>query len=229
MSAVNTGFRCLAIESSTGAGSIAVANGADISVHDFSAAAQQSRQLYAGIRDLLAAAELTLADLDGIAFGCGPGTFTGLRVTAAATQALAYGANLPVMRVSSLAALAAGARQDQAHGLIAASLDARMDEAYLGVYACRAGQDMQVVHADCLVRPAEFRLPIDAPLLAVGPGWSACPQLLDNHAQLIVAQDFARVPSARDVLSLAENMFRAGQTIKAEEALPNYVRNKVTD
>ena len=222
-------FRCLAIEAAGSAGSIAVTDGRRVTTRDYPAGAEQSRRIYAAVRELLQASGLALTGLDAVAFGCGPGTFTGLRVTAAVTQALAFGAGLPVIRVSSLAALAEGAWQAHRHPFIAASLDARMGEAYFGLYACSADDGPAAIVADRLVAPHAFHLEIEEPFVAAGSGWSACPKLLDNHAAQIVAVDADRVPAAVDVLKLAEQQFRAGQTIRAEEALPNYIRDQVTD
>ena len=224
----DSNFRCLAIESSAGTGSLAVSDGQNLFTDTWSGAAQESRHLYQRVSALLSSAGLALRDLDAIAFGCGPGTFTGLRVTAAAAQSLAFGAALPVVRVSSLAALAAGAWRRHQKAPIAACLDARMGEAYLGLYDIDAQESLVARLADALIQPESFRLPEVTGIVAAGNGWSACPQLLDNHAARIAVQDFARVPAAKDVLVLAASMFKAGQVTTAEHALPNYLRDQVT-
>jgi len=188
----------------------------------------QSRKIYCAVREVLDELELELGALHCIAFGCGPGAFTGLRVAAAAAQALAYGAGLPVARVSSLAALATGTVRKHQVDCIAPCLDARMGEAYLAVYQGGSVDAPYAVMADALVDPQQVRLPAGQGFFAAGPGWSACPELVDNHKVQIVGSDFALVPSAIDVLALAAEQFRDGRTITAEQALPNYIRDKVT-
>ncbi|MDP6675357.1 MAG: tRNA (adenosine(37)-N6)-threonylcarbamoyltransferase complex dimerization subunit type 1 TsaB, partial [Gammaproteobacteria bacterium] len=102
-------FTCLAIELAAGVGSVAACIGTQTTSREYPVPSMQSREIYSGVREVLDDLGLELAALDCIAFGCGPGAFTGLRVAAAAAQALAYGAGIPVARVSSLASLAAGA------------------------------------------------------------------------------------------------------------------------
>jgi tRNA threonylcarbamoyladenosine biosynthesis protein TsaB len=221
-------FACLAIESATGVGSIAACAGARTSQREYAGHPMQSRDIYAGVRDVLDEVGLDLAALDCIALGCGPGAFTGLRVSAAVTQALAYGAGKPVVRVSSLVALAVGAARKHRADCIAPCFDARMGEAYLALYnGGRSGEWHDTV-PDCLVDPQRFRLPSELSFFAAGPGWSACPELVDNHAAQMIGSDFALVPSAADILALAAGLFRDGRTVSAAEALPNYIRDQVT-
>ena len=222
-------FACLAIEMATGVGSVAACVGTHSSSREYAGHRMQSRDIYAGVREVLDELELELAALDCIALGCGPGAFTGLRVAAAVAQALAYGAGIPVARVSSLAALAAGAARRHHVDCIAPCFDARMGEAYLGVYTGDLSDGLSNEVADCVVDPERFRLPTDLTFFAVGPGWSACPDLVDNHAAQIIGSDFELVPSAVDILSLAAGQFREGRTVDAADALPNYIRDKVTD
>lgn len=221
-------FACLAIEMATGVGSVAAGVGGRTCSREFVEPQMQSRHIYNGVREVLDELELELGGLHCIAFGCGPGSFTGLRVAAAAAQALAYGADLPVARISSLAALAAGAAHKHAIDCIAPCLDARMGEAYLAVYRGGSVDALCAVMTDGLVDPQQFRLPAGQNFFAAGPGWSACPDLVDNHATQIIGSDFALMPSAIGVLALAAEQFRDGRTIAAEQALPNYIRDKVT-
>jgi len=221
-------FVCLAIEMATGAGSVAACDGTQTSSREFPEQALQSREIYSAVRDVLGDLRLELEALQYIAFGCGPGGFTGLRVAAAVTQALAYGAGIPVVRVSSLAALAAGAARKHRVDCIAPCFDARMGEVYLAVYTGSQVNAPCAAVPDCLVDPRTFNLPSELHFFAAGPGWSAIPDLIDNHAAQIVASDVTLTPSAVDVLALATEHFRAGHTVSAEQALPNYIRDKVT-
>ncbi len=221
-------FACLAIEMATGVGSVAACVGGQISSREYPAAPMQSREIYAGVQEVLDDLQLELTALHCIAFGCGPGGFTGLRVAAAAAQAMAYGVGVPVARVSSLAALAIAAQRKHDVDCVAACFDARMSEAYLGVYRGGTSSDRCVVVPDCLVAPAHFRLSLEDQFFAAGPGWSACPDLMDNHVAQIAGTDVALVPSATDILVLAAEQFGDGRTVAAAQAVPNYIRDKVT-
>ena len=225
----NPPFACLAIEMSTSISSIAVRVGTQVSSREYAGHPMQSRDIYTGVREVLVELNAEPEALDCIAFGCGPGAFTGLRVAAAVAQALAYGAGKPVARISSLAALAAGAARRHQVDCIAPCLDARMGEAYLAVYSGGLSGDWHEVVPDCLVDPEQVRLPAELQFLAAGPGWSAYPNLVDNHAAQISATNFSLVPSAVDILDLAARQYHANQTVAAADALPNYIRNKVTD
>ena len=100
--ATRTGFKCLAIETSQPGCSVAATNGGRIGIREYGAPGEQSRRVFASVREVLDEMDLALAELDCIAFGCGPGGFTGLRIGAAVAQSLAYGAGVPVCRYSRL-------------------------------------------------------------------------------------------------------------------------------
>lgn len=222
-------FRCLAIETSSAVSSIAACADGAIARAEYGSPGEQSRQVYTCVRDVLRDAGLALSDLDCIAFGAGPGGFTGLRVGAAVAQSLAFGNELRVCRVSSLAVLAAGALRENGASSVAACVDARMGEAYLGVYRLSAA-GIAAASPDRLVAPAEFRLPEDAggPWFAVGGGWSAYPELADANADRVSGFDTHAVPDAAALLVLAATEFAAGRTVSPYEAVPNYVRDDVT-
>lgn len=219
-------FRCLAIENAAGRGSIALGGAEDCIERALPAAAQGSRPVFLTIEALLAEAGWRLATLDCIGFGCGPGAFTGLRVAAAVTQALAYGAGLPVCRVSSLATLAAGALRLGVAGPIAACLDARMGEVYAACYAAETG-GLSLLAPEQVLSPARFDLPGRARYAAVGPGWAACPELERRLAARLSEVRPELLPAARDLLPLAAQAWREGRLLTAADALPNYLRDKV--
>lgn len=221
-------FKCLAIETATQNCSVAVCRGTRVSLRETANSGAQSRGLFGLIAAVLEEGALSLADLDCIGLGVGPGGFTGLRVGAAAAQALAFGAGLPVCRVSTLATLALGTARASGAGLVAACLDARIGEAYIGRYRIDAAGSVEADVADRLIDPQLFNFAGHAEFFAAGPGWKAFPQLADRHAALLIGSDYLRLPSAVDMLSLAEQILRAGQAVAPNEALPNYVRNAVT-
>ena len=185
---------------------------------------------------LLREAGVTLQDLDALAFGRGPGAFTGVRIATGVIQGLAFGAEKPVVAVSSLAALAQGVAAGRpADTLIMSAFDARMGEVYWGVY--RVGTDglvslaglEQVAKPEQVIFPAESVHPLRAKMIGVGSGWQTYgPQLRAHCAGMDLEVIPDRFPHARDVLALAERDFAAGLAVPAEEAQPVYIRNKVT-
>jgi tRNA threonylcarbamoyladenosine biosynthesis protein TsaB len=221
---VSTEFNCIAIETSTERGSVAVCKGKllfEISLDDDRA---NSRQIFGQIKALLERADLEMSALDCIAYGCGPGSFTGVRVAASAAQGLAYARRLPVVSVSSLAALAHAAGDGA--GILAASLDARMGEAYVGVYERDAAGAISATVADALVVPDNYRLvQICSDARPVGPGWAAYPQMLEGHTGM---QETDVWPEAAAVVEIARGKFAVGDVNDAAAALPNYIRDRVT-
>jgi tRNA threonylcarbamoyladenosine biosynthesis protein TsaB len=221
-------FTGLAIETSTEVCSIAVCRDGRIMQRDYSGLADRSRSIYAWLGELLEVNELRLADLDAIAFGQGPGAFTGLRIAAAVAQGLGRGAGLPIIPVSSLQALALSAAANSSASLtVAAALDARMDEIYLGIYRLQ-NNELETLLADCLAKPDEVELPGGAALLAAGPGWLAQPSMSRRLARRITAVNGDLRPQAGALLQLAEPLLRAGKGLDAAAAVPNYLRNRVT-
>ncbi|HET6726259.1 MAG TPA: tRNA (adenosine(37)-N6)-threonylcarbamoyltransferase complex dimerization subunit type 1 TsaB [Gammaproteobacteria bacterium] len=181
------------------------------------------------VAELLAEADLSLAALDGIAFGRGPGGFTGLRVAAAVTQGLALGADLPVVGISDLAALAYGAFTTHGWRAVAASLDARMGEIYFGVYRCgEAG--MEVVAEDALAPPGEVTLAgVDGAWHGAGPGWEAHWSALPEATRSALTEIDHGPPQARAVAELGAIELAAGRGAAPESAIPVYLRDKVAE
>jgi len=173
-----------------------------------------SEWLLPAVQVLLAEAGCGLRQLDGIAFGAGPGSFTGLRLAAGCAQGLAFGLELPVTGVGTLAALALASGEQK----VFACLDARMNEVYSAAY-----------DGGVEVLPPAVTPPADVPLPA-GEGWSGCGDGFACYpVQLPV---FARVradvaPTAAAVVQLAAPRFARGEGVEAAQALPLYVRDKV--
>ncbi len=219
-------FRCVAVETATARGSVAACDGGRVVVHVLDNSQTSSREIFRAVAAVLDQLALSPGDLDCIAFGCGPGSFTGVRVAASAAQGLAYAKEIPVCRVSSLEALAATALRVHPASTIAACLDARMGEAFLGVYAQDSSGHLQCELTDMLIDPQRFRLVDDHPgAFAAGAGWEEWPAMLAGHE---AGKDGSVWPEAQAVLEIARDMYACGDVLKAYEALPNYVRDKVT-
>jgi tRNA threonylcarbamoyladenosine biosynthesis protein TsaB len=209
--------------------SIALSTDHDLLSREIPDGKTSSRQVVQLIKELLAEGELRPGDLDCIAFGCGPGSFTGVRVATSVAQGIAYAQSLPVCRISTLAALAAAAVNSSDPLAVVSCLDARMGEAYLGVYT--AGEDGIVQQqADQLIDPAEYRLPaLPGTVVAAGHGWEVYPELLERNREAVGQLECAVWPTAASVLGLARREFFSGNTVSAVKALPNYVRDRVTN
>lgn len=178
------------------------------------------------IMALLAEAGLKLRDLDGLAYGMGPGSFTGLRIACGVAQGLALGADLPVLGISTLEALAEESRVGHGGDRIAACLDARMNEIYAAFYQ-RDGNAWRCLKGPVVCPPAAVPVPDADGFLGVGSGFSAYPALAERLAGKLAAVDGGVVPHARAIAGLAAPRFARGEGLPAEAAEPLYIRDKV--
>lgn len=179
------------------------------------------------IDELMAEAELKPAQLDAIAFGTGPGSFTGLRIAAAVTQAIAVVTDLPVVPVSTLAALAQGVFRQYQTPAVLASIDARMQEVYWGAYRLDENGLMQLQGKEHVLPPAEVPVPDNGCWTGAGSGWRAHAGVLKQCVRNLEAIEKDCWPQARDVLTLAVPLYRRGKTVPADKAEPVYLRDKV--
>ncbi|WP_175148249.1 tRNA (adenosine(37)-N6)-threonylcarbamoyltransferase complex dimerization subunit type 1 TsaB [Paraburkholderia ultramafica] len=189
--------------------------------------AVSSTRLLPAIRELFAEAGLTLADCDAIAFGAGPGSFTGLRTATGVAQGLAFGLNLPVVPVSTLLACAESARlRDPSATRVLAALDARMDEIYWADFAWDDAQrEWRTVQTASLDVPERLVLP-DAPFTLAGNAAAAFGARLPAVAAARTV-DGEALPHALPLAHAALRALRAGRTVPADQAAPEYVRDKV--
>jgi tRNA threonylcarbamoyladenosine biosynthesis protein TsaB len=203
--------------------SLAACRGEQVVAWEAQPARDETQRIYQHVERLLGELRLRLQDLDCVAFGCGPGSFTGVRMAAAAAQALSFALGIPVCRRSSLAVMAATAFCEVDGDTVGVCLDARMGRAYLAVYRRHADRGVMPMVADSLVDPASYRLPVGEPFVAVGPGWGAYAVLSDRHAALISGILPALLPSARHLLNMARDDYRHGRVVTPDEALPEYL------
>lgn len=195
---------------------------------------QQTELILPMVDEVLAEAGLALNALDALAYSRGPGAFTGVRIAAAVTQGLALGADLPVVPVSSLQALAQGAARLRGAEAVLASFDARMQEIYAGVFRQDASGLMQPLADEVACRPEAVPEALrtawttlgEAVRVGAGSGWATYGTLL--AATLPVgAQAGDLEPDAEDVATLALPLLRAGGAVAPEFALPVYLRDDV--
>jgi tRNA threonylcarbamoyladenosine biosynthesis protein TsaB len=173
----------------------------------------------------LAEAGLGLAELDAVAFGRGPGSFTGLRIAASVAQGVAFAARLPVLPVSSLAAGAAAAWRLHGWRRVLVAYDARMGELYTAAFELDEGGRPQAVGPERLVAAQELAAPAGEGWRGAGSGFGAWPELA--AALGLAAVDPALEPSAADLLGLAAAALERGEAVAADEALPVYLRERV--
>jgi tRNA threonylcarbamoyladenosine biosynthesis protein TsaB len=213
----------LAIETSTPMLSVALARGEAWFERHVEAGQRHAELALDAVDDLLREAGLGLGELSGIAYGEGPGSFTGLRVACGLVQGLALARSLPVVGVSTLAALAEEANEER----VIACLDARMGEVYHAAY-CRAGQAWEQALPAGVCRP-------EAVPQVEGAGWVGCGSGFNAFGDILAERYRGRLrevraslwPSARAVLRLAQPHFERGEGRDAASALPIYLRDKV--
>jgi tRNA threonylcarbamoyladenosine biosynthesis protein TsaB len=178
---------------------------------------------------LLSEAGLRLGDLDALAYGRGPGSFTGVRIATAVVQGLAYGADLPVVPVSTLAALAQGHYRTRGVTRSLTAFDARMGELYWGCFALDPERRMLPVVPEQVAPAEEVALPDGNGWHGAGNGWRVQGERLKARLEgrlETVAEDL--ICEARDIAVLAAAEVAAGRTVPPEQALPLYLRDRVT-
>ncbi len=222
-------MKLLAIETATEACSAALMVDGE-TCERFEIAPRRHAELILSMMDgLLAEAGLGLQDLDALAFGRGPGSFTGVRIAAGVIQGAAFGAELPVVPVSTLAALAQGAVRETDHTHVLAAIDARMREVYWGAYVADAKGIVRLQGEESVCPASNVQIPDDRGWMGCGTGWQTCGSVLRNRlgTALTGQQQDGRLPHARDVAILGTVGYAAGRAVDAGEAIPVYLRDRV--
>lgn len=211
----------LALETSTEHASVAFLRGQQISTRESVGTQMHSQTVLALLQDLLLEADITLAQCDALAFGAGPGSFTGVRTACGLAQGLAFGANVPVVPIVSLLAMAEAARAVGAGDDIVAVLDARMGEVYWAQY--RYLDEWHTVIAPVLSKAADVKP--QGQVAVCGNGLTA---YAEEFTQLGNAKLYPDVmPHAAHVARLASTSVNNGEIVHARDAQPLYLRNKV--
>ncbi|WP_163132722.1 tRNA (adenosine(37)-N6)-threonylcarbamoyltransferase complex dimerization subunit type 1 TsaB [Agarivorans sp. Alg241-V36] len=218
--------KLLALDTSTENCSVALQwNGEVISKQEYSPR-DHTQKILPFVEEVLAEAGVSLTQVDAIAFGRGPGSFTGVRIGVATAQGLAFGADKPMVAVSTLQAMAqqAYASHNAEHCL--AAIDARMGEVYWGEYLLVEGL-MRLVEQELVIKP-DLLDGKHSTSVAVGTGWQTYKELLSGQFSGVRVLDSVLYPTARDMLSYAQYAFERGDIVAAENAEPVYLRDKVT-
>ena len=220
--------KILALETSTEICSAALAVGDWTEVSTLVAPREHTRHILTQVDDLLGKAGVDVSQLDAVAFGRGPGTFTGVRVATALAQGLAVACGLPLLPVSSLAALAWNLWSERRTSPALAVMDARLGQVYWGMYEMDL-QSVSVLHPESLSTPEELLERISSlpgGWQGVGSGWDL-PEMRPALALGGVPPESGLRPDARAVLELARHDFRAGRLADFEQAQPVYLRHPV--
>ena len=215
--------RLLALETSTEYCSVALWQDGNITSRCELAGQRHSELLLAMVDAVLREANVKLAQLDGIAYGSGPGSFTGVRIACGVTQGLALGANLPVFDVCTLQALAYAS----GHEKVIAALDARMGEIYHAAYEKR-GCEWITVCAPNLCLPQQAPTVNGGEWFGAGSGFGAHSAALhQRYGAQLLGMDAQAIPSAQAIICLAVPQFAAGRGVDPAQAMPLYLRDKV--
>lgn len=219
-------IKILALDTSTDACSAALLIGEEIIDRFIIAKQQHTKFILPMIHELLACAQLNLNKLDAIAFGCGPGSFTGVRLASSITQGLAVAANLPVLKISTLRILAQEALIAYKKNRIFVAQDARMQEVYWGEYQADLTGIMQSKIPDKLIAPQNIKIKSNQDVFGIGDAWEVYAEVLTKRCN-IQTLDIAIYPKAKYLIQLALDDFKKNLAVSAQEALPVYLREEV--
>lgn len=206
--------------------SCALLRGGEVIFRESSGVRTHSQSVLPMVQELLDEAGIVLRDCDAIAYGAGPGSFTGVRTACGISQGLGFGAGLPLVPVVTLDAMALACRQAHGADAVLAVLDARMNEVYWAQYRFD-GESPVAVLAPALCAPADVApAAVAAVVAACGNGFAAYPEAFAGKP--FAAGAYREVmPHAVQIAQLGARLFEAGQAVPAAQAQPLYLRNKV--
>lgn len=206
----------LAIDTSSAFASIALLTRNEVHELHAHAPMQQAKLILKMIADVLKQAKVALGQVDALAYGCGPGSFTGVRMAATTAQGIAYGLSIPVIPISSLASLAQTAANEHDYRDIFVSVDARMDKVYYAHYRVSEGGDLLLVGDEKHCRPEEVGC--EGSPFGVGNGW----KLYQNRFKSVPREVKECEVRASAVLTLARRKIEQYDYLSAKDALVNY-------
>jgi len=221
-------LKILALETSSQACSAALSINGDVRERFQIAPRGHGDLILQQVDELMSEAGLKPAELDGLAFGRGPGAFTGVRIATSVAQGIAFAVDLPVLPISTLEALAQASFRQHGDRAVACAIDARMGEVYWAAY--RMTDEWQVLAEERVCAPEAVELPAGDDWVGVGSGWrefeGALTAVVHGRCQLRNAE---LLPHAYDVATLGARELAAGRGLPAAQALPVYLRDNVAD
>jgi tRNA threonylcarbamoyladenosine biosynthesis protein TsaB len=219
-------MRVLAVDTATEASSVALLSGEELISRYAEGGLSHAQQILGMVEAVLAEAQVSLSMLDGIAASIGPGSFTGVRISVAVAQGLAFGAGLRVAPVSTLEALAFQAmRSGAAHAL--ACLDARMGEVYWGCFAADLARGVAASCPASVGPPESVILPVPGPHRGIGRGFTAYPALAALPGLELDPDDRRALPDAREFARLGALRLQLAEGLDPADISPLYLRDKV--
>ncbi|MEY6763618.1 tRNA (adenosine(37)-N6)-threonylcarbamoyltransferase complex dimerization subunit type 1 TsaB [Kluyvera ascorbata] len=222
-------MRILAIDTATEACSAALWNDGNTCAHFELCPREHTQRILPIVQDILTQGGVSLTDLDALAFGRGPGSFTGVRIGIGIAQGLALGAELPMIGVSTLATMAQGAWRKQGATRVLAAIDARMGEVYWAEYQRDENGVWHGEESEAVLKPevVQQRLAeLSGEWATVGTGWAAWPDMAQS-ANATLVDGNVTLPEAEDMLPIACAMLEQGKTVAVDKAEPVYLRNNV--
>lgn len=220
-------MKLLAVETSTEACSVALFIDGEVYEHFERAPKTHAKIILPMLDALMLEAGLRPQQLDALAFGRGPGSFTGVRIATGVIQGIAFGADLPVVPVSTLAALAQDFFMRSAIDIAYTAMDARIAEIFWGVYQRNADGFAALIGDEAVLPPLDLPF-FTLPGAGIGSGWAAYGDILSTRtAPPVLPIEGDALPRAGAVARLGAYGFGLGQAVMAEYALPVYLRDKV--
>lgn len=222
--------RILAIDTSTEACSVAIWNQGEVLALSELRPREHTQRILPMVQQILANSGLVLSQLDVLAFGCGPGSFTGVRIGIGIAQGLALGADLTMLGISTLQTMAQGAWRVSHAERVLAAIDARMGEVYWGQFERQQDGRWHESEGEGVISPdqaLERAHELHGDWVYVGTGWQAYPDLV-SRSKLRVRDGQILLPQAEDMLPLALLAWQQGLAVAVENAKPTYLRNKFT-
>lgn len=222
-------MRILAIDTATEACSVALWNDGTTFAHFEECPREHTQRILPLVKTILTEGNTSLTDLDALAYGRGPGSFTGVRIGIGIAQGLALGADLPMIGVSTLATMAQGAWRMTGATRVLAAIDARMGEVYWAEYTRDENGVWHGEETEAVLKPEAVtgRLKqLSGEWATVGTGWPAWPEMAKDTGLTLVDGNML-LPAAEDMLPIACQLLAAGKTEAVEHAEPVYLRNTV--
>lgn len=220
-------MKLLAIDTATEACSAALMVDGEIAEQFCITQNGHSKLILPMIDSLLSDVGLQPADLDGLAFGCGPGSFTGVRIATGVIQGIAFALDLPVVPVSNLAAVAQEFFDNNLENFAFVAMDARMDEIYWGVYRRNSDGFATLIGQEAVTPANGIQFP-EVSGVGIGTGWKVYQQELSTRLSgHIIRHETENLPRAKAVARLGLVGFNQGLAVPAELAIPVYLRDKV--
>ncbi|MGX5001218.1 tRNA (adenosine(37)-N6)-threonylcarbamoyltransferase complex dimerization subunit type 1 TsaB [Enterobacter hormaechei] len=222
-------MRILAIDTATEACSVALWNDGTTFAHFEECPREHTQRILPLVKTILTEGNTSLTDLDALAYGRGPGSFTGVRIGIGIAQGLALGADLPMIGVSTLATMAQGAWRMTGATRVLAAIDARMGEVYWAEYTRDENGVWHGEETEAVLKPEAVtgRLKqLSGEWATVGTGWPAWAEMAKDTGLTLVDGNML-LPAAEDMLPIACQLLAAGKTVAVEHAEPVYLRNTV--